>query len=99
MCKHCDGFLTAHRSKLNGGFSWVAIPDPIDPDILLRHILRGALRMRGLPPLHFHDMAETLMHEAAGSAISGSRDPRAYVGADRMSIYAIRLAEGLEFIQ
>src|SRR5580704_15228111 len=21
MCKHCDGFLTAHRSKLNGGFS------------------------------------------------------------------------------
>ena len=85
MCKHCDGFLTAHRSKLNGGFSWVDIPGPIDADILLRHILRRALRRAGLPPLHFHDlrhMAETLTHEAGGSAKSGSRDPRAYVGAD-----------------
>jgi toxin ParE1/3/4 len=37
--------------------------NPIDADILLRHILRRA----GLPPLRFHDlrhMAGTLMHEA-----------------------------------
>jgi integrase len=40
---------------------------PIDADKLLRHILRGALRRAGLPPLRFHDlrhMAGTLMHEA-----------------------------------
>jgi hypothetical protein len=34
--KHCDAFLTAHCSKLNGGFSWVVIPrGPIGADILL----------------------------------------------------------------
>jgi Phage integrase family len=41
--------------------------NPIDADILLRHILRRALRRAGLPPLRFHDlrhMAGTLMHEA-----------------------------------
>jgi len=40
---------------------------PIDADILLRNILRRALRKAGLPPLRFHDlrhMAGTLMHEA-----------------------------------
>jgi integrase len=40
---------------------------PIDADILLRNILRRALRRAGLPPLRFHDlrhMAGTLMHEA-----------------------------------
>lgn len=40
---------------------------PIDADILLRHVLRRALRRAGLPPLRFHDlrhMAGTLMHEA-----------------------------------
>ena len=40
---------------------------PIDADILLRNILRRALRSAGLPPLRFHDlryMAGTLMHEA-----------------------------------
>ena len=40
---------------------------PIDADVLLRHILRRALRRAGLPPLRFHDlrhMAGTLMHEA-----------------------------------
>jgi len=26
MTKHCDAFLTAHRSKLNGGFSSVDHP-------------------------------------------------------------------------
>ena len=39
----------------------------IDADILLRHILRRALRRAGLPELRFHDlrhMAGTLMHEA-----------------------------------
>jgi integrase len=39
---------------------------PIDADILLRHVLRRALRRAGLPPLRFHDlrhMAGTLMHE------------------------------------
>lgn len=43
------------------------MPAPIDADILLRHILRRALRKAGLPPLRFHDlrhMAGTLMHEA-----------------------------------
>jgi Phage integrase family len=38
-----------------------------DRAILLRHILRRALRRAGLPPLRFHDlrhMAGTLMHEA-----------------------------------
>src|SRR6266404_3267917 len=41
--------------------------NPIDADILLRNILRRALRRAGLPPLRFHDlrhMAGTLMHEA-----------------------------------
>jgi integrase len=41
--------------------------NPIDADILLRNILRRALRKAGLPPLRFHDlrhMAGTLMHEA-----------------------------------
>jgi hypothetical protein len=42
MYKHCHAFLTAHRSKLNGGCSWMAIPGPIDAVILLRHILRRA---------------------------------------------------------
>lgn len=40
---------------------------PIDADILLRRILRRALRRAGLPELRFHDprhMAGTLMHEA-----------------------------------
>ena len=40
---------------------------PIDADVLLRNILRRALRRAGLPPLRFHDlrhMAGTLMHEA-----------------------------------
>jgi hypothetical protein len=40
---------------------------PIDADILLRNILRRALRKTGLPPLRFHDlrhMEGTLMHEA-----------------------------------
>ncbi len=40
---------------------------PIDADVLLRHVLRRALRRAGLPPLRFHDlrhMAGTLMHEA-----------------------------------
>jgi integrase len=40
---------------------------PIDADILLRHVLRRALRRAGLPPLRFHDlrhMAGTPMHEA-----------------------------------
>jgi integrase len=40
---------------------------PIEADILLRHILRRALRRAGLPPLRFHDMrhlAGTLMSEA-----------------------------------
>jgi hypothetical protein len=40
--------------------------NPIAADILLRHILRRALRRAGLPPLRFHDlrhMAGTLMHE------------------------------------
>jgi integrase len=40
---------------------------PFDADILLRHILRRALRKAGLPPLRFHDlrhMAGTAMHEA-----------------------------------
>jgi integrase len=40
---------------------------PIDADILLRNILRRALRRAGLPALRFHDlrhMAGTLMHEA-----------------------------------
>ena len=40
---------------------------PIEADILLRHVLRRALRRAGLPPLRFHDlrhMAGTLMHEA-----------------------------------
>jgi len=40
---------------------------PIDADVLLRQILRRALRRAGLPPLRFHDlrhMAGTLMHEA-----------------------------------
>jgi integrase len=40
---------------------------PIDADILLRNILRRALRKAGLPALRFHDlrhMAGTLMHEA-----------------------------------
>jgi integrase len=30
--------------------------NPIDADILLRHILRRALRRAGLPPLRFHDL-------------------------------------------
>jgi integrase len=41
--------------------------NPIDADILLRHILRRALRRAGLPPLRFHDlrhMAGTLLSEA-----------------------------------
>jgi integrase len=41
--------------------------NPIDADILLRNILRRALRKAGLPELRFHDlrhMACTLMHEA-----------------------------------
>jgi len=41
--------------------------NPIDADILLRNILRRALRRAGLPALRFHDlrhMAGTLMHEA-----------------------------------
>jgi integrase len=41
--------------------------NPIDADILLRHIRRRALRRAGLSPLRFHDlrhMAGTLMHEA-----------------------------------
>ena len=40
---------------------------PIEPDKLPRHILTGALRRAGLPPLRFHDMrhlAGTLMSEA-----------------------------------
>jgi len=40
---------------------------PIDADVLLRNILRRALRKAGLPPLRFHDMrhlAGTLMSEA-----------------------------------
>jgi integrase len=40
---------------------------PIDADVLLRHILRRALRRAGLPPLRFHDkrhLAGTLMSEA-----------------------------------
>ena len=40
---------------------------PIQADVLLRHILRRALRRAGLPPLRFHDMrhlAGTLMSEA-----------------------------------
>jgi integrase len=40
---------------------------PIGADILLRSILRRALRRAGLPPLRFHDlrhMGGTLMHEA-----------------------------------
>lgn len=40
---------------------------PIDADILLRHILRRALRRAGLPPLRFHDishLAGTLMSDA-----------------------------------
>ena len=40
---------------------------PIQPDKLLRHILRRALRRAGLPPLNFHHMrhlAGTLMSEA-----------------------------------
>lgn len=40
---------------------------PIDADILLRHILRRALRRAGLPELRFHDlrhMAGTLLSEA-----------------------------------
>jgi integrase len=41
--------------------------NPIDADVLLRNILRRALRRAGLPELRFHDlrhMAGTLMHEA-----------------------------------
>jgi integrase len=40
---------------------------PIDADVLLRQVLRRALRKARLPPLGFHDlrhMAGTLMHEA-----------------------------------
>jgi Phage integrase family len=40
---------------------------PIEADVLLRKILRRALRRAGLPPLRFHDMrhlAGTLMSEA-----------------------------------
>ncbi len=40
---------------------------PIDADVLLRHILRRALRRAGLPALRFHDLrhlAGTLMSEA-----------------------------------
>ena len=40
---------------------------PIDPDKLLRNILRRALRKAGLPPVRFHDLrhlAGTLMSEA-----------------------------------
>ena len=40
---------------------------PIDADVLLRHILRRALRKAGLPSLRFHDlrhMAASLMVEA-----------------------------------
>jgi integrase len=45
--------------------------NPIDADILLRNILRRALRKAGLPPLRFHDlrhMAGTLMHEECRSS-------------------------------
>jgi integrase len=41
--------------------------NPIDADILLRNILRRALRKAGLPALRFHDRrhtAGTLLHEA-----------------------------------
>lgn len=44
-----------------------------------------ALRRAGLPPLRSHDlrhMAETLMHQAEGTAKSDSRNPRAIVGWD-----------------
>lgn len=39
----------------------------IDADVLLRHVLRRALRKAALPPLRFHDLrhlAGSFMHEA-----------------------------------
>jgi hypothetical protein len=49
MSEHCDVLHKAYRSKLNGGFAWVDVLGTIDADILLRHILRGAL-VKGWAP-------------------------------------------------
>lgn len=55
------------------GFVFPGEPDAfgkrgaIDADVLLRHVLRRALRKAGLPPLRFHDLrhlAGSFMHEA-----------------------------------
>jgi integrase len=50
-----------------GGPDANGVRGPIEADVLLRNILRRALRRAGLPPLRFHDMrhlAGTLMSEA-----------------------------------